>query len=623
MIKRYMLQKIILIATLLLNFSALFSQNKISKDSVVKRDSAYLYKEIQKFAYKRTFTHWLYRTAFREIQTEVEVTGKSNSQKEISKKENFKKQQGKFIRNIRIVTIDPLGKVVGDTIAVGRSWLEKTGNKTHFTTRRLAVKNQLLFKEGDSFDSLRLIESERLLRQTGYLSEAKIKTFFTSKKKDSLDVLVTVRDLWTINGSATVSASANSMEFSEKNVLGLGHLFRNAIFFDIKSSPSFNSVGSYLIPNIKHSFVAGTIFYNASAYNQGVGISLDRSFFSPVIRWAGGIMLSTNHVKIPYVLADSIIQRFDAQYYTQDIWLGQGFKVSTGKFNAYRDPRVLLTARIYNMQYNNRPSFEYDTLKANRGTLFYLSSISFSYRNYYKDKNIYQFGRTEDVPEGRLFSIIGGFKVNEFSYIMPYYGFKFSYGKHINNLGYLATNFEYGSFLNNGKNIKGVINTGIHFFNDLWTYHKWNMRQFVDFRTTMGMHRDSAERININGSNGLEGFDSQSLKGFNKSVLTFANVLYWPYKWIGFQFATVLFASFATIGNTNTDLLKGQVYQAYGFGILIRNEFMVIKTIQISFGYYPFAPGQGNDVFKYNSLKVTDLIFTDLYFSKPEFIGYN
>ena len=59
---------------------------------------------------------------------------------------------------------------------------------------------------------------------------------------------------------------------------------------------------------------------------------------------------------------------------------------------------------------------------------------------------------------------------------------------------------------------------------------------------------------------------------FSCSVLTFANVIYWPYKWIGFQFATILFASFATIGSKSIDMVKGQIYQAYGFGVLIRKK---------------------------------------------------
>jgi hypothetical protein len=599
-----------------------FSQDK-QPDPEVKKDSALIYKKIQDFAYRRKFTHWLFRGVFREVKTEVAVVSSKVKVQKIVRPENFIMEQGKAIRSIRIIVIDPLGQIEGDTVAVAHSWAERIGNKSHVRTLRLTIKNQLLFNEGELLDSVKLTESERLLRQDVYLREAKIKLFFTSKKKDSIDVVITVRDLWTFAGSARISQTSNSMEFSEKNFLGLSHQFRNEIHYNAQTAGSFSSAGNYLVPNIHHSFVAATVFYNASAYNKGVGISFDRVFFSPLTRWAGGIALSTNHSLIPYVSPDHALIRIAAQYHAEDFWIGRGFNVHNDKFNVKKDPRILLTSRVYNMQYLKRPSFAYDSLQSNHGRAFYLSSISFSTRNYYQDKDIYGFSKVEDVPEGKLFAIIGGFQKNEFESTRPYYGFKFSYSKHIYPLGYLAMNFEYGSFIHEGKTEKGVVNTGIYFFNDLLKFGRWGIRQLVDFHITSGINRSPLERININGNNGLEGFNSDVLKGYDRGIVTFADVIYLPYKWIGFQFAVVLFASLARIGETNSDLFSGRIYQGYGLGLLLKNEFLVVRNIQFSFGYYPQIPGNGNDIFKYNALKVTDLKYNDLYFSKPEFVGYN
>jgi hypothetical protein len=95
-----------------------------------------------------------------------------------------------------------------------------------------------------------------------------------------------------------------------------------------------------------------------------------------------------------------------------------------------------------------------------------------------------------------------------------------------------------------------------------------------------------------------------------------------PYQIIGFQFAGILFAGFAKIGNTPGALSGSPVYQAYGIGLLIRNEYLVINTIQISLSYYPIVPGKSPDQFQFNPGSISDVKFTDFSLSKPDFLGY-
>lgn len=615
----YDFQYIICLAAFFLIPLTTYCQVKAPEETLVKKDSSQIYKDIQKFAHKRKLTYWLFLGVFREIKNEIES---SKMKIKNPKNDNYKKLQGKIIRNIKIVTIDPLGLVQGDTIAFGNSWLEKTGNKLHVTTHQRTIKNQLLFEKGEALDSFQLIESERLLRQFTYLSEVKIKPQIISKKNDSIDVIVTVRDLWTINGSANVSATSNKIFMSEDNFLGLSHQIRNVFTLNPGIPHSFTSAGSYLIPNINKTFISGMLYYNSSFLNKGIGINFDRGFFSPLTKWAGGVNVNTSGLFRAYPLPDNTIVNLPANVHAEDIWLGRSFSMQHNNSNAYKDPRILLTGRISNVQYLKRPSFEYDKLKANQGNIFYLSSISYSTRAYYKDRNIYRFGRIEDVPEGKLLALIVGVQKREFFSSRFYSGLKTSYGKHINNLGYLASNVEYGTFIEKGIGKMGVVNAGMYFFNDLWSKGKWSMRQFVDFHLTLGMNREANESININGSNGLFGFNSNSLKGQNRAVLTLANQIYLPVKFIGFQFASFVFASFASIGQTDLGLRQGRVYQGYGIGLLVRNEFLVVNTFQLSIGYYPEVPGYGNNVFKFNPLSVSDLKFNALYFSKPDFVGY-
>jgi hypothetical protein len=600
----------------------IFSQNKSTKDTTAVKDSAQFYKNLQKFADKRKFTQMLFRSTFKETVIETKVPVKTGKKKGIPTNDNFKRYESRTIRNIRIITIDPFGDIQGDTIAIAKSLFEKAGNKLHVTSRQHTIRNQLLFTKGEPLDSIKLMESERLLRQSLYVKEAKIKAQLVSKQSDSVDILVTIRDLWTIDGNADISPGSNTIQLREKNFIGLGHQLNNTMSFNLNSSGTFRSTGSYIVPNIKHTFITGTVFYNTSDVNTGMGISLDRGFFSPLTKWAGGISTSSNHIRWPYTSADKSTQLFPLVNYAQDVWLGRSFNIGKNKPNAYKDPKILVTGRVYNNQYQQRPPFIYDSLKSNQGSTLYLSSVSYSTRSYYKDINIYQFGRIEDVPEGKLIALIGGVQKREFSSTLLYYGLKLSFGKHIEDWGYLAGNLEHGSFFENGMEEKGVMNGRLYFFNDLLKYRKWSMRQFIDLRFTGGIHRAPGESININGSNGLFGFNSSVVSGKNKMVLNLANVLYLPYKIIGFQFATFLFANFGSVADTQSQLFNTKVYQAYGIGLLVRNEFLVVSTFQFSFGYYPNVPGSGTNIFKFNPFETSALKFSDLYFSKPDLVGY-
>jgi hypothetical protein len=55
--------------------------------------------------------------------------------------------EGKVIRNISIVTLDPFGYSDIDTTVNPKNWAERTGNRLHLKTKKLAIKKLLLFKK--------------------------------------------------------------------------------------------------------------------------------------------------------------------------------------------------------------------------------------------------------------------------------------------------------------------------------------------------------------------------------------------------------------------------------------------------------------------------------------------
>jgi len=57
-------------------------------------------------------------------------------------------------------------------------------------------------------------------------------------------------------------------------------------------------------------------------------------------------------------------------------------------------------------------------------------------------------------------------------------------------------------------------------------------------------------------------------------------------------------------------------------GILIKNDYLMFNTFQVSMTFYPFIPGRGNNIFKTNVYATGDYGYRDFEISKPGVINY-
>lgn len=580
------------------------------------------YKSLYRFASQRKVTYLLYSTVFKDPPVINENFAKAAAAAACPavSADNYKWFQGKIIGTIRIVTVDPLGRLQDDTLILPGNFLIRAGNRVHVKSRLFVIRNKLLFEEGDVLDSLKLIESERIVRQSTGISTARITPQCPGIDMDTIGILIVVRDLWSINGELAVSLSGNFLNASDNNFLGYSHLIHNHISYNLNDHNSLSCIGNYTVSNFRRTFISANFYYTFSALTKSIGLSLDRPFISPLTKWAGGINLNPVSTFVTYTFNGTAITS-PLIFRTEDLWLGRSFRVRKGKPHPYKDPRLVLTARVYDMHYITRPDFKYDTLKSRQNATLYLAGIGICSRGYYKDVNIYRFGRTEDVPEGRLIAFTGGYQKSEF-FSQYYYGVKLAAGNHVRKTGYVSEKIEYGTFLQNNKRNKGVLAADINILSDLFRYSDWSIRGFADFRYTIGFNREPGETININGDNGLNGFNSDLLIGTTKSVLNLAAVFYSPYKILEFQFAGILFAGFGRVGKATNSFAQNPVYQTYGLGVLIRNENLIINTIQLSLNFYPNTPGNAPNKFIFNPSSIPDIHFNDYYLTKPDIVAF-
>lgn len=590
-------------------------------------DSNKLYKDIQRVAKKHKVTEWIYESVFTNPAPQAKPVGKKTFQKTVLQKKAPDPFEGKIIRNINITTLDPFGRTVNDTVNIGVSGIEKLGNYVHIKSRRLTIKNQLLFKRGKPVDPLELKESERILRQSAYVRDARV-TAVSTHSPDSVDVKVIVQDIWSITGSASASPSKGTISAGEKNFLGFGHQL-NASFYYYPGRTTLDHNISYVIPYIRNTFITGRISEIKSDLNTTRDLSFNRDFYSFLTKYAGGLDLITSKSIGTFPVGGSaqaqnpgapiVFESIPINYFQQDYWLGRSFRLIRGADEDRRGTRLLLAARYLNTRYSSRPT-PVDSLSPYLNNDLFLGSVTFSQRTYYKDNYIYRFGSLEDVPEGRMISITGGME-NKIPRLQTYSGIRLAFARHFYNFGYLSSGWEYGTYNYYNLPHKGVISVGVNYISDLSSSSwKWRIRHFISLNLVHGIDRDPLESINLN-TNGIYGFSNATVVGTDKLFTNLQTVTYLPYRFIGFNFATLLFAGVGLVGDQQNSVLNSKLYQVYGFGLLIRNENLIINTIQLSFGFYPNI-GTGGSSWQFNPGSIYDLHFRELFVSKPGIIPY-
>jgi len=104
------------------------------------------------------------------------------------------------------------------------NWLFRLADRLHPRTRAYIIREQLLFKPGDRYSRHALDESARILRALPYFYDASIRPVRYHDGK--VDVLVTTRDVWTLDPGFDFSRSGGSnttgAQLLELNLAGTG-----------------------------------------------------------------------------------------------------------------------------------------------------------------------------------------------------------------------------------------------------------------------------------------------------------------------------------------------------------------------------------------------------------------
>lgn len=585
-----------------------------------RTDSTSLYKNLEAYSRQSRFKTLLYRSVFRPatpVNRDLSARGKTNLNQGQKSYNTF---EGKIIRNIGVETFDPFGYSLTDTNVAAVTFLRRTGNGMHIKSHGMTIRNLLLFHKNQPFNSLLVIESERLIRAQKYVHDVAFSVIATGENSDSVDVFIRALDRWSIIPEGAVSPVKIFAGLSDNNFLGMGHMFRNS--FSRNFTTGINSFDTdYYVPNILNTYINAKIHYSFDGNgNFSRGMAADRPFFSPLTKWAAGIILLSQAREDTLDAINPVFVPYKLQFKTQDFWAGKALQIFKNSNDTELITNLVFTARYLRIRYSEKPAVLNDPFRIYSDEDFFLGSISITSQKFVQDRYIFRYGIIEDVPVGKVYSLTAGYQVNEHSSRL-YLGMRFSLGGYY-KWGYLSSTLEYGTFFNDSGTEQGIFSAGISYSTVLFEIGKWKFRQFVKPQLTLGINWLPYDSLTLNDGYGLDGFKSRELSGTKRLLVTFQTQSYAPWTILGFRFGPYLNCSFGMIGDEPGGFESSRVYSHLGAGVLIKNENLVINTFQVSISFYPLIPGIGHNVFRLNSINTSDFGFRDYEIEKPGRIKY-
>jgi len=327
---------------------------------------------------------------------------------------------------IEILTSDIFTTAEIDSSTGLLHFLFRTTNSLHIDTHHYVIRRELLFAEGDRYDPALLAETERNLRQIGYLRGVSVAAADTTAD-GRVNVYVHTRDTWSLklNFSYTVASDRSKrwyLTLSDTNFLGHGVTFgaglgedENGTFttFDFHSRRLFGS-----------RWELGVIYSNRSdGYVKSV--RLDRPFYALDQSWGGnGTWLSTLtspryylsnagpagddpsrreslYTRFPQaldVVELSVGFRISSATHGRLVRVGPGLRWQERRFDLVPPVRELSDERWVDLSYLTE---EGTPIAREQGTTVWpYLWLESSGRDYVKSNYLFQYGPTEDVPLG-------------------------------------------------------------------------------------------------------------------------------------------------------------------------------------------------------------------------------
>lgn len=289
--------------------------------------------------------------------------------------------------------------------------LYRVANFLHIDTREATVRPQLLFKPGEPYSRHALDETERNLRARRYMEDASITPVAYHADTNTVDLLVRVHDVWTLNPGASYGhsggESSSGAQISESNLLGWGKSISVARTRDVdRSAWKF----AYNDPNLLSTRWELAAAYSDTSDGGARALKVTHPFYSLNTRWSAALETANE---------ERMDQRFEQgvavdQYFVEQKSLGVQGGWSTGLRGGDDNhpawiQRWSLGYRIDERTYRPDPVLGTLVLPEDSHLRYPWLGLSWFQDSYVVTRNRDQIMRTEDLYMGRSFKIRLGY----------------------------------------------------------------------------------------------------------------------------------------------------------------------------------------------------------------------
>jgi len=368
---------------LILLLASFFISDLLSaQDTPVPKDTTHLYENIKSYSDRSKFTEFIYRSIFKPVSSGAKKNNGIIKGYNSLIQKSYSSFEGKIIRNIEVITLDPWGYSITDTMVRRQNILYRTGNRLHIKTHGFTIRNLLLIHKNHKFSSLLVRESERLIRSQNYVHEVSFFIATVGTNSDSVDIFIREMDKWSIVPGGSISPTKIRVELTDNNFIGSGHRFQNSYTRNFTTdNNSFYTI--YSIPNIRNTFINSTLHYGIDGYGNNIrSFAVERPFFSPLAEWAAGVSFASQVKRDSSDIEEPVSLPVNLKFNTQDYWVGKATRIFKNRIEDELVSNLIFTARYSHRRYTEKPSELDDPLHIYSDERFYLAGIGITSRRY-------------------------------------------------------------------------------------------------------------------------------------------------------------------------------------------------------------------------------------------------
>ena len=421
------------------------------------------------------------------------------------------------------------------------NFLYRLANKIHVVTKPKIIKKNILLQEGDAVSVQQMAESERILRNTSYIIEADL-CLVPSKEEDKVDLKVTTRDLWTLQGDISFSRqggdNSNSIGIEDQNIFGTGAA---VAIGRIKDSERTSSVFGFENEHFLRRWQRFALRHADSDDGFSTHVSIGQPFYSLDTRFSWSAVY--NHRELEQDIYDlgEEIDVFDDTRRSASFSLGFSKGLQHGVTHRYQvgfiksDSQARAVAETSNLS----------LLPQNRDLAYPYIGYEYVEDKFITAENYLLIGREEDLFLGKRFNLQVGYSPSEWTDDNNAWIFSSSYnqgilrGKHLLLLGSHVDGLQVDN-----RAVNTLWSNSLRYF----YRHSRHRSNFIRLAGSMGDNLEANSQPFLGGESGLRGYPNRFQRGNHRALLSLEQRYYSD--WEPFHLVRVGAAIFYDIGRT-------------------------------------------------------------------------